>query len=87
MIKRAWLTKLGGDGYMLSIREFNWEWDNQINMSSYELPPVEPVRGAKLNIEEARELNLSEPHHQIGILLEEDLVAIRDAINKVLGYE
>ena len=87
MIKKTWLTNSGRDLYMLSIREYCTDHEFQLTFHSYDLPPTELIDGKRLNIEEARDLELVEPHHQLGLLTEEDLVKLRDAINKVLGYE
>jgi len=87
MIKRAWLTKLGRGAYMLSIREFSVSKDFPLLFDSYEFPPSEEIGGKKLDIDEARSLKMVEPHHQIGLLTDEDLIKLKEAINKVLGYE
>lgn len=84
MIKKAWLTDMGHELFMLSIRQH----PNDLEMvhNKTELPPNEPIDGKRIGIDEAREKGLVELHHGLGVFSIDDLVKLRAAIDEVL-YE
>lgn len=87
-LKKAWVVVLEGtDRYRICFREvknaFTEEFD--IDDTTFICPPTEKQSdGSRMDINEARKLGVEEKGHSFGFFSEEDLITIRDAINREL---
>lgn len=83
MVKKVWFTQHGEtDMFVMSVRID--PKSRKPVVSEYEFPPIEPIDGKRLNIDEAKSLGLTERHISISAFTQDDLYKLKEAVEKAI---
>lgn len=83
-IKKVWLNPIGRGLHNLCIRFNQHTGTKRLILTQSELPPLGPE---KMNLPDAQAHGLSEDHCVLGVLDEDDLIALHNAIGEHLGTD